>query len=79
MNKRLDFARGREVGARADPPRPTRTSGTSGLHTRGGPLAGGPQGGSMKVELSPQELKALLLLLEEHLYYGWIEQDREGV
>lgn len=31
----------------------------------------------MKVELSPQELKALLLLLEEHLYYGWIEQDGE--
>jgi len=31
----------------------------------------------MKVELSPQELKALLLLLEEHLYYGWVEQDGE--
>lgn len=28
----------------------------------------------MKVELSPQELKALLLLLEEHRYYGWIER-----
>lgn len=31
----------------------------------------------MRVELSPQELKVLLELLEEHLYYGWIEQDGE--
>ncbi|MBO1438611.1 peptidylprolyl isomerase [Meiothermus sp. CFH 77666] len=28
----------------------------------------------MQIELSPHELKALLELLKEHQYYGWIEQ-----
>lgn len=31
----------------------------------------------MQIELSEKELKALLELLNEHLYYGWIEQDGE--
>lgn len=28
----------------------------------------------MQIELSPQELKPLVELLEEHRHYGWIEQ-----
>ncbi|GAO74253.1 hypothetical protein [Meiothermus ruber] len=31
----------------------------------------------MQIELSEKEVKALLELLKEHLYYGWIEQDGE--
>ena len=31
----------------------------------------------MKIELSLKEVKALLELLEEHISYGWIEQEGE--
>ncbi len=31
----------------------------------------------MQIELSEKEREVLLELLEEHLYYGWIEQDGE--
>ena len=31
----------------------------------------------MNLEISEKERKALLELLKEHLYYGWIEQDGE--
>jgi len=31
----------------------------------------------MQIELSEKEVKVLLELLKEHLYYGWVEQDGE--
>jgi hypothetical protein len=31
----------------------------------------------MQIELSVKEIKALLELLEEHISYGWIEQEGE--
>jgi hypothetical protein len=31
----------------------------------------------MQIELSAKEVKALLELLEEHVSYGWIEQEGE--
>lgn len=31
----------------------------------------------MQIELDEKERKALLELLKEHLYYGWIEQEGE--
>jgi hypothetical protein len=31
----------------------------------------------MQIELSEKEVKALLELLEEHVSYGWIEQEGE--
>lgn len=31
----------------------------------------------MNLELSEKERKLLLVLLEDHLHYGWVEQDDE--
>jgi hypothetical protein len=31
----------------------------------------------MRIELSEKELRLLLELLQDHFYYGWIEQDGE--
>jgi len=36
-----------------------------------------PEEGPVQVELSPKEVRALLALLEEHISYGWIEQEGE--
>jgi hypothetical protein len=33
--------------------------------------------GPVQVELSLKEVRALLALLEEHISYGWIEQEGE--
>ncbi|ADH62480.1 hypothetical protein Mesil_0551 [Allomeiothermus silvanus DSM 9946] len=31
----------------------------------------------MRLELSEKEIRVLLQLLEEHRYYGWVEEDGE--